>query len=298
VTNFSIQGYTNLQEVVGEIRQNPGKIVFVAGATDLIIRMRKEGVSGDLMIDLSSIRDLRYIREEGGRIHIGAATPFSEIAESPLIRKKALCLTQAAAQIGSLQIRNRATIGGNIANAAPAGDSLPPLTVLDASVHIIGPRQDRIIPISEINVDPWQSGLLPNELITEVSFLAPSEGSLSGFEKLGHRKEVSVSKLTLAMWAEYDREKGRIARGRVALGAIGKNPILPGGIPTFLEGRKIDEEFAPKLAMHLSTAIDQSIRGRLSRPYKMAAVKGLTYDLVHRLFGLLPEESRKGQRIE
>ena len=198
VANYSLRGFSNLQAVVEEIRRNPRRIVFIAGATDLILQMRGEGIAGDFLIDLSQVRDLRYIREGEGRIRIGAATPFSEIAASPLIRKKALCLAQASAQIGSVQIRNRATLGGNIANAAPAGDSLPPLGVLEASVHTIGPRENRTLPVREINVDPWRSGLLRNELIREISFPVPPENSVSGFEKVGHRKSVSVSKLTLA----------------------------------------------------------------------------------------------------
>jgi carbon-monoxide dehydrogenase medium subunit len=294
VANYPIHGYSHLAEVSEEIRRNPGRIVFVAGATDLVLQMRGEGIDGDFLIDLSQVRDLRYIREENGRIRIGAATPFSEIAASPLIREKALCLAQAAAQIGSAQIRNRATLGGNIANAAPAGDSLPPLSVLEASVHTVGPRQDRTVPVGKINVEPWKSGLLPNELIREISFPVPPENSLSGFEKLGHRKSVSISKLTLALWVECDREKETIKKGRAALGAIGKNPILPEEILVFLKGRKVDEELAPGLTGCLSRSIDEAIRGRQSRPYKTAAVKGLTYDLVHRLFGLSPEAPWKG----
>ena len=294
MANDPIQGYFHLAEVVEEIRRNPGRIVFVAGATDLIPQMRSEGVDGDFLIDLSQVRDLRYIREEEGLIRIGAATPFSEIAASPLIRRKALCLAQASAQIGSAQIRNRATLGGNVANAAPAGDSLPPLSVLAASVHTIGPRQDRTVPVREIIVAPWKSGLLRNELIREISFPSPSENGLSGFEKVGHRKTVSVSKLTLAMWVEYDRESQTIIKGRAALGAIGKNSILPKGISAFLEGKKVNEDLASGLAGYLSRSIDESIKGRESRPYKMAAIKGLTYDLVHQLFGLSPEAPWKG----
>lgn len=294
MADYPIHGYSSLAEVIAEIRRDRGRIVFASGATDLIPQMRSEGVGGDFLVDLSQVRDLRYICEEKGRIRIGAATPFSEIAASPLIRGQALCLAQAAAQVGSAQIRNRATLGGNIANAAPAGDSLPPLCVLGACVHTVGPRQERTVPVAEINVEPWRSGLLPNELIREISFPVPSGNSLSGFEKLGHRKSVSVSKLTLAMRVEYDRERQIILKGKAALGAIGRNPILPQEVPGFLKGRKADADLAPGLAACLSRAIDESIPGRPSRPYKAAAIKGLVYDLVQQLFGLAPEAPWKG----
>jgi xanthine dehydrogenase FAD-binding subunit len=289
VTNIPVRGYSRLAEVIAEIRRHPGRIVFVAGGTDLMLRMRSEGVAGDLLLDLSQVGDLRYIREDKGRIRIGAATPFAEIAANPLIGKKALCLAQASARIGSLQIRNRATLGGNIANASPAGDSLPPLSVLEATAHTVGPREDRTLAVAEMNIAPWKSGLRPNELIREISFPAPAENSLSGFAKLGHRKSVSVSKLTLALRVEYDRGNRTIVTGRAALGAIGRNPILPEGIPPFLEGRKVDPDLASGLTGRLARSIDESIRGRESRPYKRAAVKGLTYDLLHGLFGLSPE---------
>jgi len=288
---FKIKGFHRLVDVIDTQRCFDGKIAFIAGGTDMINTVRETGVDADLMIDLSQVEELKYIREEDGMIHIGAGTTFSEIAASSLIRAKAPCLGQAAAQIGSVQIRNRATIGGNIAGASPAADSLPPLVLLNAALVAAGPQGERQISVEESAVDVWKSALSPNELITEILFPTPGKDCVSGFQKVGSRGHVTISRLNMAMQVRYNARERIIEEGKIVLGTLGKRPFCPANTSSFLSGKKVNMQIVNELALLLSEDLAETIKERPSRPYKMAAVRGLTLDMMNKLCGLDPDSS-------
>lgn len=271
-------------EAISRIKED---VIFLGGGTDLVIKLQNSQLQPAWLVDLSLIPELKFIKEEKGRIRIGSGITFSEISESLLLREKACCLSQAASQVGSVQIRNRATIGGNIANASPAGDSLPALLALDAWVSIVSPQGIRRIPFARLQAKSTE-GLKVGELITEIDFpCRQSRGNsqvVSVFGKIGSRTAVSIARLNMAAIVEYDREQ-IIRQAKWAVGALGRTPFRLPELEQELIGKKIEADLAEAIACRLTNVVDNAIPGRASQEYKREAVRGLVYDLFKQLGG-------------
>lgn len=276
MTGYRIAGFLRLEDVLRAITQTSVRTVFISGGTDFI--NNGIGDKAELVIDLSQVADLKYIKDFGSEIRIGGGTTFAAIAASPIIKARTSALAQAASRVGSVQIRNRATIGGNIASASPAGDSLPVLAAFTAGIHTAGSKGPRILTLTEA-----LNGLQAKEIITEIVIPTPGE-SRSGFVKIGSRSQVTIAKVSLAANIMYDRSKKMIIVGKAAMGALGKVPVCPLKVQQFFSQRVVDEHFADDLSQLLVETVDEMITGRVSHPYKRAAVKGLAYDLTGLLF--------------
>ncbi|AET70454.1 aerobic-type carbon monoxide dehydrogenase, middle subunit CoxM/CutM-like protein [Desulfosporosinus orientis DSM 765] len=270
-------------EAISRIKED---VVFLGGGTDLVIKLQSSQRPPAWLMDLSLIPELRFIKEEKGRVRIGSGTTFFQISESLLLREKARCLSQAASQVGSVQIRNRATIGGNIANASPAGDSLPALLALEAWVSLIGPQGARRVPFAQLQAKE-QEGLKDKELITEIDFpiWEGRENSqvVSAFGKIGSRTAVSIARLNMAAVVEYDEEQ-MIRNSKWAVGALGLIPFRLPELERELGGKRVGSELAEDIARRLTEVVDKAIPGRASQGYKREAVQGLVYDLFGELF--------------
>lgn len=197
----------------------------------------------------------------------------------PLVREHALCLSLAAAQVGSAQIRNAGTIGGNIANASPCADGATALTALGAEVTTVdGAGATRARPIGEILLGQNRTSLAHDEAVTGFAFPALGPGYRSAFAKIGSRTAVSVARLSAALVVRFDAPSGTIAGARVALGAVGQVAFRAPRLEQALEGRPADEETAGVFAEGCVAVVQESIPGRYSLPYKQHAAVGLAYD--------------------
>jgi len=286
MNKFQIIGFNKLSAVVNELQQNTGLVRFVSGATDFINEMHE--MSCNCVIDVSQIKELQYVKAEAGLIGIGSGMTFTDLAAHKLIREKITALAEAAEQLGSVQIRNRATIGGNIASASPANDSLPILVAFDASIVVRGPEGTRTISAADIK----KNFLRDKELITEIIFPLTSNWR-SSFGKIGSRTTVSIAKLSMAMLVEYNFEQNKIISGKIALGALGLSPTCPVHVQHFMKDQTVDSAFAIMLADLLTETVNEMIPGRASRPYKAEAIKGLTFDVISRLFGIQIQQLTK-----
>jgi len=287
---FRIKGVASLSEALREMSAFEGSVGVIAGGTDFVRRMRSDEVPCDLLIDLSQAEGMHDILEEGGWIRIGAGTTFTEIAEHPLIREKAACLAQAASQVGSLQIRNRATIGGNVAGGSPAADSMPPLTVLHAVAVTMALRRGLPPERAEEPIHVCGARRHEGEIITEIRFPVPPPHCRTGFIKIGSRTSVSIAKLSMAMRVHYDAPTSTIEEGLIALGALGEVPLCPDDLRDFLFHRKVDRAFAQEWVERLTAVVDSAIPDRESRPYKRSAVRGLALDMLQNLFSFSLDE--------
>ena len=270
---------TGADELVAALAQATPQTRLLAGGTDLVRAIRRPGSEPDLLIDLTGIAELAAVRLEGETLRVGALCTFTRLQWDPLVRTHALCLSLAAAQVGSAQIRNAGTIGGNIANASPCTDGATALTALDAEVTTVdGAGATRTRPIAEVLLGPNRTSLAHDEAITEFSFPALGPEYRSAFAKIGSRTAVSVARLSAALAVRFDAPSGTIADAQIALGAVGEAAFRARELERSLEGLPADEETARLFAEGCVAAVQGSIPGRYSLPYKQHAAVGLAYD--------------------
>ncbi len=279
-----------LAELTAALATATPRTRLLAGGTDLVRAIRQPGGEPDLLIDLSSLTELAYVRLDEQTLRVGATTTFTDLLANPLVHEHALCLEQAAAQVGSVQIRNVATLAGNLANASPCADGATALMALGAAVTTVdgsGGRATR--PLAEVLTGPGATTLACDEAIVELSFSAGA-GRRSAFAKIGSRTAVSVARLSMALVAGFDPLAGRLDDVRVALGAVGETAFRVTTVEEQLQGRPADEEAARILADGCIAAVQGSIPGRYSLPYKQHAALGLAYDAWNALALCLPCE--------
>src|SRR5450631_3254226 len=186
---------------------------LIAGGTDLMLRLRTSGVRPDLLIDLSGLREFSFIRKERGLIRIGAMTTFAQMQRNAMLGIHASCLARAAAHVGSVQIRNVATIGGNVANASPCADAIPALLVLDAEAGVLNRA-------GKVERRPLQTTLGSDEAIVEFWFAPLAEDQRSAFGKIGVRSSVAVARLNAALIVTLDAQRRTITAAKIAFGSI------------------------------------------------------------------------------
>ena len=229
----------------------------IAGGTDIMVRITGEiGEPPGRMIDLSRLAELRGITVDGAAIVIGAATTYTEIRRSDACREHLPALVEAAATIGAAQIQNRGTLGGNIANASPAGDTLPVLLALDAVIVVGGPRGERTIPAADFWVAYRRTALAPDELILRVR-IPVAGGREARFRKIGTRRAQAISKVVLALaWRESGGARAAIwSDVRLALGSVADRPIRASATEAVLEGAMPTPETADAAAESLAAEI-------------------------------------------
>ena len=232
-------------------------ITPIAGGTDLMVRITGEiGAPPQRMVDLSRLTELRGITLDGSAIVLGAASTFTDIRRSDACREHLPVLVAAAATIGAAQIQNRGTLGGNIANASPAGDTLPVLLALDASIVVGGSRGERTIAAEAFWVAYRRTALAPDELILRI--LIPIAGGREArFRKIGTRRAQAISKVVLALaWREAEPGARRAWTDvRLGLGSVADRPIRARATEAVLEGAAPTPETADAAAEALAAEI-------------------------------------------
>ncbi|RLI10253.1 xanthine dehydrogenase family protein subunit M [Candidatus Bathyarchaeota archaeon] len=239
IPSFSLHRPKTLSEAL-ELLQALEDARPIAGGTDLLVLLRDGAVSAKHLIDLGGVHELQYIREENDEIRIGAATTHAQLLRSELIAEKTPLLHEAAASIGSVQIRNRGTLGGNLCNASPAADTAPPLLALNAEAAVASTGGTRIIPLGDLFAGPKMNSLRPGELLTEIRFPTPPAGSGTSFQKLGRRRGLTLAVINVAVYLCL--EGGVCREARIALGAVAATPIRMPAAEEMLEGRQLSGE--------------------------------------------------------
>ena len=240
----------------------------IAGGTDLIIELRNGARKTGHLISLNQVKDLNYIKEESGHIHIGATTKHTQIASSKLIKNRASILSEAALQVGSNQIRNLGTVGGNLCNASPGADTATPLLVLGAQAVISSKEGTRTVPLTDFFTGPKRNCLKHGELLTEVSFPSPPEGSGGGFQKLGRRQGCTISLINAAAYIEV--ESGVCKEARVAVGACAPTPVRIPAVESQLKGEMLDHDLIEEVSRACYVLVEPSQRehSRASEEYR------------------------------
>ncbi len=220
-------------------------VIPIAGGTDILVKLHDRiDRPWPQLIVLDNIKQLKKIDVGRGHIDIGAMATFTDIERSKILSKYAMPLVTAVSLAGSVQIRNRATIGGNIANASPAGDTIPPLFVLDAQIELRSAKSVRLVKIADFFNGPGKTILKSGELITKIRI--PLSDYPGFFLRLGTRKALAISKVSVA--GRFKITSNSIAEARVALGAVAPTVIRAAKTEKFLNGKTLDEATIEKAA--------------------------------------------------
>lgn len=214
----TVQSPRTLADVYGLLSERGGAVKIIAGGTDLMVLMNAHMLDAAEFLDIWRVNELRGITDEGDALRIGALTTYTQLIKSEFVQQHAPSLVAASRTIGAIQIQNRGTIGGNIVNASPAGDSLPVLAAYDADVEVGSARGTRRVAFNQFYLGYRRSVLEPDELVLAVRVPKLKEGERDFFWKVGTRRAQAISKTVMAAKARVDDEK--INSISIAVGSV------------------------------------------------------------------------------
>jgi carbon-monoxide dehydrogenase medium subunit len=211
---------------------------LVAGGTDLLPQLKNGLLRPAWVIDLSGVAAVHVLDADGaGGLRIGAAVAARRLETDPRVRAAYPALAESAALVGSVQVRNLASVGGNLCNAAPSADMAPPLLALDASAVIAGPRGRRSVPLAEFFTGVRRTVLGADELLVEIAVPAPAAGSGGAYLRHTPRRELDIAVVGVA--SQITVAGGVCTRARIALAAVAPTPIRAGAAEQALEGQPV-----------------------------------------------------------
>jgi aerobic carbon-monoxide dehydrogenase medium subunit len=267
---------STLQEASRLLKENGPGGRFLAGGTDLVIAMKEKGLLPNYIVDLKRLPGLSGIRENSdGSISLGALTTLHEIETSPLINKKYPFLAQSAAEVGSIQIRNRATIGGNMANASPSADTSPALMALDAATTIASDSGTRKIAAEEFFKGPGQNAMSANEILTEITIPKTSANLVGEYIKFSPREMMDLAYVGVAIVYNLTSDK-KCTGVRIVLGAVAPTPIRATRAEAVLEGQVLSEALAERAGQIAAEEAKPISDVRSSADYRRAMVGTMT----------------------
>ncbi len=240
IRSFDYWEAPSLDEALTELEISGADAKVIAGGTDLVLNMKKKKILPRRVISLHNLKELDFIRTQNSEVRIGALTRHADIAADPLLKAHLPILSEAAGLIGSWQIRNVGTIGGNICNASPAADSAPPLMVLGAQLIVRSKTSQKKIPLDAFFTGPGETVLETGQILKEIMIALPQNRSAGCYLKLRRRKAVDVSLTGVALQAETTADQ-RLARVAIALGGVAPTPIRVPEAEALLTGLPLDE---------------------------------------------------------
>lgn len=254
------------------------ELQVIAGGTDLTIALKERVSTPQIVVDLGRLRqELGGIAEEGGILRIGALATFSQIESSPFVARYANALRQAAANVGTLQIRSIATLGGNLATASPAADSAPPLIALGATVTLLSRSGMRTVPAQGVFTGPKRNGIHHGEIISSVEIPA-NEEVRSAWTRAAVRNENVLSTVSVAVASTISDR--RFGPSRVALGAVAPTPMLAENASAAMTGSEATSEQAVRVAALAAEDARPISDIRASAHYRKHLVSVLTRRLI------------------
>ena len=255
---------------------------FIAGGTDLIIQISDGFITPQMLIDLSRIEKLKKQEKIEEGFKIGSAVTLEEIVSSKYLPQ---CLIQGAKSIGSPQIRNLGTIGGNICNASPCGDILAPIIVLEGELVLISPYGKRKISANDFFVGPKKTVIAKDEILSEIIFKKKylKEGR-SSFRKIGKRNGQTISQVNVAIWVKKRGKGNEVEDIRVAVGSVAPIPLRLEKVEIFLKGRTINQETLKDALKVIDEQIKPISDVRASENYRRMVIGSLFQDAFKEIY--------------
>ena len=249
---------------------------FLAGGTDLVIAMKEKGLLPKYIVDLKRLPGLNSIRVNGnGSLGIGALTTMYTIETSPVVKQKYPFLAQSAAEVGSIQIRNRATVGGNMANATPSADVAPSLIALNATAKIASAGGERTMPMEDFFRGPGQNAMDADEILTEITIPKTGPQLVGEYIKFSPRDMMDLAYIGVAVAYDFAGDK-KCSGVRIVLGAVAPTPIRARNSEALLEGKILTEELAAQVGDEAARESKPISDVRSSADYRRAMVGVMT----------------------
>ncbi len=272
--SFDYQKVYSLQDAIDVASASKGTSVFMAGGTDLLVQIKEGKIRPQCVIDVKGIHEMEGLSISGDEFSIGALTCIRTLEISPSVVEKVPLLAQAAAKLGSVQVRHRATIGGNLCNASPSAETAPALLSLGAQVEICGKTGTRVVELSDFFLGPGATVLGDGEMLTRLKIPLSRNRQGSVYYKLSTRKAMDLAFVGVAVLLELNGGN-RISKGRIALGAVAPTPIRVPSAEKLLEGRAFSLEAARESAELAAQSCKPISDHRASAEYRREMVREL-----------------------
>lgn len=259
----------NIKEAISLLGHYEGKAKLIAGGTDFLVKMRDGEMAPEHVISLAKIPQLHAMSEKpDGGLTIGACTTIRTLEQFPLVKANFKPLADGVSKLGSIQIRNLATLGGNLCNASPAADCAPPLLTMGAVLSIVGPNGKREVKIEDFFTGPGLTTLEDNEILTDVH-VSSQKGRWSGiYLRHSRRREVDLAIVGIAAVVIIDSLKGVCAEARIALGAVAPTPLRVTEAELMLVGEKPSQKLLEKVSQLVGTVSQPISDVRASAEYR------------------------------
>jgi len=288
--SFDLHVATSLTDALEYLSRHGDETAVLAGGTDLVIRIRSGREVPPRVLDISRLSELRVIRKEAaaaaasGVLRLGALVTHAEAVESPLVRAHAPLLAEACATIGSPQIRNLGTLGGNCITASRAGDSLPALLALDAEMVLLSLEGERRVPMTEFFTGPRTTARRRDELLGYILVPVAASDERSCYLKLTQRKALAISLVSVAFRLRMDPgAPRRCLEAAVAFGSLAPMVIRARAVEAALAGRELDEATITRAAEAALGEVSPRDDVRASAEYRRAMVQALVRRGLERL---------------
>jgi len=284
---------SDLEDALKFIESNGKDVTVLASGTDLLPRIRKRHTVPSVLLDISSLHDdFKYIRQTEGVIHVGTLTTVTDLLESPFFGERLSMVREAAEKFGAPQIRNVATVGGNICSASSSEDLIPVFMSLDAQVKLISAGGERSIPLEEFIIGKRATVMKASEILSEVYFESLGGHSWSAFEKLGRRNILIVAMVNEALMLRLEDDLRTVSSIRVALNRVtGRIPALAVKTQQFMEGRKLSEETIMEAQRILASELALTSDFRGSSAYRVEVAKVYLKRLIQRCAAKIASEA-------
>jgi len=265
------QRVTSEQDLLDGLRQ-PGTAIL-CGGTDVMVKMRSGVIQPELLLDVSQLDTMREIRVEDSTLFIGAATTESELMASPLVHQHVPLLSEVLAQLGSVQIRNKGTLGGNIVNASPAADGAIPLLLFDTMIQLVGANSEQWIKLDDFFIGPGKTALAPGEFVRALKFPIPDPQCHSFFHKVGKRNALTIAIASIGTLTCL--EDNVIRDMRIAVGSVAPTPKRLRDVEAGLIGKRLDHALIAAASDAIVEAISPISDVRASADYRKTVIGDL-----------------------
>ena len=281
--DYELAAPGTLEKVLALFAEEPGSWLPIAGGTDVMVLYSAGKLLARKLVNIGDLRELRRIEVTFSEVRIGAGCTYTDLRQHSVIANEFPLLARAAAWTGGIANQNRGTLGGNIANASPAGDSLPVLLVYDADLILVSVRGERRIPYRTFHTGYKKTLLAPDELIHSICISRNLKGYVSYAKKVGARNAQAISKVFLAAMARISN--ATIEDVRLAAGSVGPVPIRLTGTELALAGRAIDNSLLDTASKVMAEEIQPIDDIRSTAAYRSVVLRNLLGEFLRGLPG-------------